>query len=114
MVMALAQALREQGINYQRCLHVTAIDLDPVAVHMAYIQLTLLHIPAVVIHGDTLRGETYSVWRTLAHVLGLWDTTLARGCRPLRAPALEEEPPAAPAAPVPVVRPPVGSQLTLF
>ncbi len=44
MVIALAQALREEGINYQQHLHVTAIDLDTVAVHMAYVQFTLLHI----------------------------------------------------------------------
>ena len=31
MVIALAQALHEEGINYQQCLHVTAIDLDIVA-----------------------------------------------------------------------------------
>jgi hypothetical protein len=35
MVIALAQTLREEGINYQHTLHVTAIDLDIVAVHMA-------------------------------------------------------------------------------
>ncbi len=60
MVIALAQALREEDINYQQCLHVTAIDLDIVAVHMAYVQCTLLHIPAIILHGDTLRGEVYS------------------------------------------------------
>ena len=37
MVIALAQALREEGINYQQCLHVTAIDLDLLAVQMAYV-----------------------------------------------------------------------------
>jgi len=78
MVIALAQALREEGINYQQILHVTAIDLDIVAVHMAYVQCTLLHIPAIMLHSDTLRGETYSQWRTLAHVMGFWDAKLAR------------------------------------
>lgn len=33
MAIALAQALKEEGINYQQCLHVTAIDLGIVAVH---------------------------------------------------------------------------------
>ena len=60
MVIALAQALREEGINYQQCLHVTAIDLDLLAVHMAYVHCTLLHIPAIIVHGDTLRVKTYS------------------------------------------------------
>jgi len=26
-------------------------------------------IPALIVHGDTLRAETYSVWRTFAHVM---------------------------------------------
>lgn len=87
MVIALAQALREEGINYQQKLHVTAIDLDIVAIHMAYVQLTLLHIPALILHGDTLRGEVYSQWRTFAHVMGFWDAKLARDHRPLPTPA---------------------------
>ena len=36
---------------------------------MAYVQCSLLHIPALIVHGDTLRAETYSVWRTFAHVM---------------------------------------------
>ena len=116
MVMALAQALREEGINYQQCLHVTAIDLDIIAVHMSYVQCTLLHIPAMILHGDTLRGETYSVWRTFAHVIGFWDAKLARNHRTL--PADEDVAPIEPAAPTtdtPTdVHAPLGSQLTLF
>ncbi len=38
MVIALAEAMRDLGINYQRHLHVTAIDIDPRAIHMAYVQ----------------------------------------------------------------------------
>src|SRR5882762_855786 len=86
MVIALAQALREEGINYQQCLHVTAIDVDLLAVHMAYVHCTLLHIPAIIVHGDTLRAETYSVWRTFAHVMGFWDAKLARDTRQLPPP----------------------------
>ena len=112
MVIALAQALREEGINYQQCLHVTAIDIDLLAVQMAYVHCTLLHIPAIIVHGDTLRLKTYSVWRTFAHVMGLWDVKLARDPRRLPPPAPEppKEVPVAPAAPLP----PVGSQLSLF
>src|SRR2546425_10789095 len=44
MIIALAQACRDAGVHYQRELHVTAIDLDATAVHMAYVQLFLLHI----------------------------------------------------------------------
>ena len=112
MVIALAQALKEEGINYQQCLHVTAIDLDILAVHMAYVHFTLLHIPAIIVHGDTLRAETYSVWRTFAHVMGLWDAKLVRDPRRLPPPALEspQELPRQPTAPPP----PMGTQLSLF
>jgi type I restriction-modification system DNA methylase subunit len=112
MVIALAQALREEGINYQQQLHVTAIDIDILAVHMAYVHCTLLHIPAIIVHGDTLRATTYSVWRTFAHVMGFWDGKLARDPRRLQQPAPHTSPelPPQPTAPLP----PVGTQLTLF
>src|SRR5712671_755631 len=113
MVIALAQALREEGINYQHSLHVTAIDLDIVAVHMAYVQCTLLHVPALMLHGDTLRGEVYSQWRTFAHTMGFWDAKLARNPRQLPVPP--ETLPTAPAEnPTFFLRAPTVSQLTLF
>jgi len=40
MLVAMAEAMRDEGINYQRCLHATAIDIDVTAVHMAFIQLS--------------------------------------------------------------------------
>lgn len=72
MIIALAQAMKDEGYNPQRQLHVTAVDLDLRCVHMCYIQLTLMHIPAIVVHGDTLRVEEYSQWPTPAHHLGHW------------------------------------------
>jgi len=97
MVIALAQALREEEINYQQKLHVTAMDIDPLCVHMAYVQCTLLHIPALILRGDTLRGEVYSQWRTFAHTLGFWDAKLGRDHR--ARPVPEKDPPVAYAAP---------------
>ena len=114
MVIALAQALREEGINYQHKLHVTAIDLDLLAVHMAYVQCTLLHIPAIIVHGDTLRVKTYSVWRTFAHVMGLWDAKLARDDRQQRHPGPSPEPPKEPATQPTEPWQQRGTQLTLF
>jgi len=112
MVIALAQALKEEGINYQQCLHVTAVDIDLLAVHMAYIHCTLLHIPAIIVHGDTLRLKTYSVWRTFAHMMGFWDGKLARDPRRLAPPAPHppKEFPIQPTEPLQ----PVGTQLSLF
>ena len=72
MVIALAKAMMEAGINYQQHLHVTAVDVDPKCVHMAYVQFALLHIPAVVIHGNSLALQEYDHWHTPAHVMGGW------------------------------------------
>lgn len=79
MVIAAAAAMHDEGIEYQRRLHVTAIDVDQTAAHMAYIQLTLLHIPAIVIRGNALLPDnTRSTWVTLAHIMGGWDRRLTK------------------------------------
>jgi hypothetical protein len=76
MLIALAQEMVDAGINYQQHLHVTAVDIDPKCVHMAYVQFSLLHIPAVIIHGDTLSLKEYSHWYTPAHILDGWQRKL--------------------------------------
>lgn len=58
MIIGVANALKEKGINYQKCMKVTAQDLDWRSVYMAYVQLSLLGIDAEVVQGDTL-SETY-------------------------------------------------------
>ncbi len=69
MVIALAHEMKDAGINYQQHLHVTAIDVDPKCVHMAYLQFALLHIPAIIIHGNTLSLEEFGRWHTPAHIM---------------------------------------------
>ena len=54
MMIAIAQIMKENGMDYQRKLHVIAQDLDWNGVYMTYIQLSLLGIKAVVVQGDTL------------------------------------------------------------
>lgn len=76
MVIALAEAFAEEGIDIQRQLHVTAVDVDERAVHMAYLQLSLLHIPAVVYVGNSLSMEMREAWYTPAHVLRSWGSRL--------------------------------------
>ena len=78
MVIALAEAMLEAGVNYQEHLHVTAIDVDLKCVHMAYLQFSLLHIPAVIVHGNTLSLEEWSHWHTPAHLMGGWNGKLRR------------------------------------
>lgn len=80
MIIAIANAMRDAGMNPQQQLHVVAQDLDIKAVHMSFLQLSLLHIPAVVIHGNTLAMEERSHWYTPAHITGFWNAKLARGC----------------------------------
>lgn len=55
MIIAVAKILKDRGINYQRCMHVVAQDLDYKAVYMTYVQLSLLGIKARVCQGNTLQ-----------------------------------------------------------
>ena len=68
MVLGMANALKKKGYNYQKHMLVTAVDNDIKCVHMAYIQLALHGIPAVVVHGDSLTGEQWSTWYTPMYV----------------------------------------------
>ncbi|KAB7835913.1 N-6 DNA methylase [Streptomyces mobaraensis] len=79
-IVAVSQAMLGHGLNPQTQLHVTAEDIAPQAMHMIYVHLSLLHIPAVVRRRDTLTLETFDTWPTPAHVLGNWSqkTRVAR------------------------------------
>lgn len=72
MIIALAQVIKEKGFNPQKQLKVIAQDLDIKAIHMTYIQLSLLGIPAQVIHANTLSMEVFEVWETPFYKLGSW------------------------------------------
>lgn len=78
MVIAAATELQYQGVNYQQNLYVSATDLDVTCVHAAYVQFSLLNIPATLIHGDTLTLKEYSQWYTPAHILGFWGQKIER------------------------------------
>jgi len=80
MVIAIAEALMRAGLNYQGAMHATCIDVDARCAHMTYVQASLLHIPAVVLHGNSLSNEIWSRWYTPAHVLGGWRRRLAERC----------------------------------
>lgn len=79
LVIGMAEAMQAADINYQQHLHVTAVDIDQRAVHMAYLQFSLLGIPAAVILGNTLTMELTEQWHTPAHVIGMWPQKLLRG-----------------------------------
>lgn len=68
MIIAAAQALKDKGINYQRCMRVVAQDLDWKGVYMCYVQLSLLGIHAICVQGNTLSEpyqKTYASGRVL-------------------------------------------------
>lgn len=79
LVIAQAFHLLDLGINYQQYYHALAIDIDLTAVHMAYLQLSLLHIPATVVHGNALTLEEHSRWYTPAFYMGAFGPKLRRG-----------------------------------
>lgn len=70
------ETLTEMGVNPNGQILVFANDLDFTSVAMCYIQLSLLGVPAVIKHQDTLTLETYSTWYTPFFVLGGWDSRL--------------------------------------
>lgn len=72
MVLGLAKGIAKAKLDYRTGLVVTAVDNDIRCVYMCYTQLSLYGIPAVVIHGDSLRMEEWSRWYTPAYMLGGW------------------------------------------
>lgn len=77
-IIAMMLAMQERGLSYQRHVHVIATDLDSTAAMMSYVQLSLMHVPAVIVHGNTLTLEEYSHWYTPAHIIGGWSQRLSR------------------------------------
>ncbi len=53
-IIALAEALKEQGVNYQQKMEVICQDIDTKAVYMTYVQMCLYGIPAIVYQANTL------------------------------------------------------------
>ena len=72
MVIAMTQALARRGIDYRQRVHVTADDISLTAVHMSYVQLSLLDVPALVNRRNSLTLEHFDTWATPRHVLGNW------------------------------------------
>lgn len=54
MVIACADCMKEEGINFQQKLYVEAMDIEEICYKMAYLQLSLLGIAAKVQLGDSL------------------------------------------------------------
>lgn len=72
LVLGYVNALIDREICHFTRVTVEAVDIDPVCVHMAYIQLSLYGIAAKVKHGNTITVETFDTWYTPMYIL--------RGC----------------------------------
>lgn len=74
--IAFSQVLRESGGNPQADVWMQCWDVDSMVAHMCYIQLSLLHIPAEIVIGNSLSLDIQRTMRTPAHYLGCWDQRL--------------------------------------
>lgn len=74
MVVAFAEVLRELGVDPTTQLHVTGVDVDRAVLQQAYVQLSLLGVPGVLVVGNALTLEEREHWYTPMHVFGCWDT----------------------------------------
>jgi len=59
MMIAAANVLKKRGFNYQVDSFFVGIDIDPRCARMAYIQCSLLSIPAVIVCGNALSNEVF-------------------------------------------------------
>lgn len=57
MILAVAKVLKERGLDFRRCMRVTAQDIDLKAVYMCYMQLSIIGIKATVLYGNALSTE---------------------------------------------------------
>lgn len=64
MFLASVWAMIRKKVDFQTSCLCVGRDIDIRCVWMAYIQLCLYEIPAVVVHGDSITMEEWSVWCT--------------------------------------------------
>lgn len=69
LIVASIDALNEAGVNYSWDAFVDCGDIDPRCVHMTYVTLSLLGVPAVVRLGDALMMEYRQAWFTPAYLM---------------------------------------------
>ena len=71
MMIASIAVLKKRGFNYQQDAYFIGQDIDARCARMAYIQLSLLAAPAVIICGNTLTLEVYWERETIGfHMAG--------------------------------------------
>ena len=90
IIIAFAETLKEQGYNYQHQLFVEAIDIDETCFKMAYIQLSILGIPARVMLGDTLAWKFQKVLYTPLYFVNGFEYKLKRQQQEQKNPVIVE------------------------
>lgn len=73
LLIAFANALARQNVNYQENVFFTATDLDKTAALMCYIQMSFLGCAGVVTVGNTLTEEVFELWYTPMYFNDVWN-----------------------------------------
>lgn len=73
MFYSVIKYLNTLGVDFKDKTVMFGTDTDIRCVYMAFIQLSLYGVPAVINHGNTITEEVHSTWRTPRYVLGGWD-----------------------------------------
>lgn len=68
LIVAAIDVLKDAGINYAWNMFVDCGDIDSRCVHMTYLTLSLLGVPAVVRRGDALALDYSETWYTPAYI----------------------------------------------
>jgi len=78
MIISSREILIQEGCNPSTDMFVEAIDIDEICFKMAYIQFSLLGIPARVIRGNTLSMQFYETLYTPLYFINGWHYKLNR------------------------------------
>lgn len=81
MIVAYAEYLLEAGYNPSEQMFGSCIDIDSIAADMAFIQLSLLGIPAEVVTGNALTMQLNRVRYTPVYYINNFEKRLEEQCR---------------------------------
>jgi type I restriction-modification system DNA methylase subunit len=76
MLVASTMVMKNRGFNYQHDALFIGQDIDPRCARMAFIQLSLLGLPAIIVCGDTITMKTYWQRETIGYHLSDMDFRL--------------------------------------
>ena len=68
LIAGLDVLQNDYNVNYAHDCFIEAGDIDARCVHMAYLQLSLAGVPAIIKHQDSLTRQLWDVWKTPAFI----------------------------------------------